>query len=125
MSVEVSISDGPLAAAGSPRVIDGCGAVVVFEGVVRGDEGDETISSLNYTAYDPMATMELTKLAQDVLEKHGLRRVVVEHSRGRVGVGEISFRLTIWSAHRKESLRAVDEFIDRMKVHVPIWKSPA
>ena len=99
------------------------GAVVVFEGIVRGEEDGQRIAALNYTAYDPMATMELTKLARDVLEKHGLKRVVVEHSRGRVCVGEVSFRLTIWSAHRKESLAAMDEFIDRMKEDVPIWKS--
>ena len=125
VSVVVSITDGPLKPSGSLGSIEGCGAVVFFEGVVRGEEGENKtpIAALNYTAYDPMATMELTKLARDVLEKHGLRRVVVEHSRGRVGVGEVSFRLTIWSPHRKESLRAMDEFIDRMKKDVPIWKT--
>ena len=103
--------------------VQNVGAVVVFEGIVRGEEDGQRIAALNYTAYDPMATMELTKLAQDVLVKHGLTRVAVEHSRGRVGVGEVSFRLTIWSVHRKESLAAMDEFIDRMKKDVPIWKS--
>jgi molybdopterin synthase catalytic subunit len=153
MSVEVSIVDGPLAAAGSPGVHDpshnqrrpkrkrglegaptcddpcisdigDVGAAIVFEGVVRREENGRNIDALEYIAYEPMATMELTKLARDVLERHGLKRVVVEHSRGRVGAGEVSFRLTIASAHRKEGLAAMDAFIDRMKRDVPIWKSP-
>lgn len=99
------------------------GAVVVFEGVVRGEEDGQRIHALNYTAYEPMATMELTKLAEDVCERHGLARMTVEHSRGRVPVGEVSFRLSIWSPHREEALAAMAEFIDRMKEDVPIWKS--
>ena len=160
MSVEVSITDGPLPAASqsnapvagtgesvtetseahstkrpkrqrglpSPTTRETSstsqtGAVLVFEGIVRSEEDGQPIDALNYTAYEPMATMELTKLAQDVLDKYGLKQIAVEHSRGRVGVGEISFRLSIWSPHRKESLAATDEFIDRMKRDVPIWKS--
>ncbi len=125
MSVAVSITDGPLAtapAAASPGAVDGCGATIVFEGIVRRQENGHNIDALAYTAYEPMATMELTKLARDVLEKHSLKRIIVEHSRGRVGVGEVSFRLTIHSAHRKEGLAAMDTFIDRMKRDVPIWK---
>ena len=98
------------------------GAVVVFEGVVRSEEDGQRIDALNYTAYEPMATMELTKLARNMLDKHGLNRIAVEHSRGRVAAGEVSFRLSIWSPHRKESLAAMADFIDRMKQDVPIWK---
>jgi molybdopterin synthase catalytic subunit len=48
----------------------------------------------------------------------------VEHSRGRVAAGECSFRLRVAASHRPEALRAVEEFIDRMKRDVPIWKTP-
>ena len=47
------------------------GAVLVFEGIVRAEENGQRIDALMYTAYEPMATMELTRLARDVLEKHG------------------------------------------------------
>ena len=71
-----------------------------------------------------MATNALTDLARDILHKHALIAITVEHSRGEVLAGERSFRLAIDSAHRKEALAAMDEFIDRMKRDVPIWKSP-
>ena len=100
------------------------GATVVFEGIVRTDEAGRAIRALSYEAYEPMATNSLTELARDILSKHALIAITVEHSRGEVATGQRSFRLTIDSAHRKEALAAMDEFIDRMKRDVPIWKSP-
>jgi molybdopterin synthase catalytic subunit len=69
-----------------------------------------------------MADRQLEYLALDVCSRHGLIAIDVMHSVGRVAVGEISFRLIVASAHRKEALAAMDEFIDRMKQDVPIWK---
>jgi molybdopterin synthase catalytic subunit len=124
MSIAVSIIDGPLADVAQPWWPDGAGAVVSFEGVVRPTEDDRPIQALDYEAYDPMATQQLSRLAQSVLEDHRLIAVRVDHSRGRVSVGRCSFRLRIASAHRKEAIRALDLFIDRLKQDVPIWKKP-
>jgi molybdopterin synthase catalytic subunit len=117
--IDGALSPGIAAASMSP---EGAGALIVFEGIVRGHEAGEPVSGLFYTAYEPMAQRQLELLAQDVLRKHRLLAVRVEHSRGFVGVGEISFRLLIASPHRKEGIAAMDEFIDRMKQDVPIWK---
>jgi len=123
--VHISITDGPVpeAPCGNwrERAI-GAGAYLVFEGIVRPLEGIEPIVALEYEAYEPMATRELTRLAHDILARHALAAISVEHSRGRVPAGACSFRLRIWSGHRKEGLAAMDEFIDRMKRDVPIWK---
>lgn len=124
MNVSVSILDGPLPPWRAREAGAGVGAVVVFEGIVRAEEGGGVIGALDYEAYEPMAGMELTRLAREVLERHGLSDVVVEHSRGRVPVGACSFRLVVTAAHRKEAMAAADEFIDRLKRDVPIWKKP-
>ena len=130
MSVLVRISDGALSSQSLPHVLspapatEQVGATLVFEGIVRANEQGRVIRALSYEAYEPMATNSLTELARDILSKHGLIAITVEHSRGEVAVGERSFRLIIDSAHRKEALAAMDEFIDRMKRDVPIWKSP-
>lgn len=108
----------------SAPAIEQVGATVVFEGIVRANEQGRAIRALSYEAYEPMATNSLTELARDILSKHELIAITVEHSRGEVAAGERSFRLSIDSAHRKEALAAMDEFIDRMKRDVPIWKSP-
>ncbi len=125
MSVRVSIIDGPLSGtAPVPPGVDGAGAALAFEGIVRPLEEGAPIVALEYQTYDPMAERELERLAEDVLSRHGVLGIAVEHSRGRIFAGECSFRLRIWSAHRKEALAAADEFIDRMKRDVPIWKKP-
>lgn len=122
-NVRVSIVDGPLPTARPARPVDQAGAVLCFEGVVRAVENGRTILALEYEAYEPMAGGELRRLAEDVVRRHGLLDLGVEHSRGRVGAGECSFRLRIGACHRPEALRATEEFIDRMKRDVPIWKT--
>ena len=122
------------------------GARLRFEGIVRRDEPApradmhnqarstidaapttvplRALAALDYQSYDPMAERQLDSLARDVAREYGLLALLALHSRGRVGVGEISFVLTILSAHRAEALAAMAAFIDRLKRDVPIWKSP-
>jgi molybdopterin synthase catalytic subunit len=122
MSVRVTIIDGPLAARAPETAGPRAGAILVFEGVAREHEGEALIDSLDYEAYEPMATRMLESIGHEVVSRHGLISLWCEHSRGRVPVGERSFRLTIAAPHRKEALAAADEFIDRLKRDVPIWK---
>lgn len=124
MSVQVRLTHGPLAARPASTPLDGVGAVLVFEGVVRPREGDGVIEALEYEAYEPMATTMIQRLAESLVAEHGLTAIEIEHSVGRVAVGEVSFRLTIQSPHRAEGLRGAAAFIDRLKQDVPIWKRP-
>ncbi len=124
MSVHVEIVEGPLGAMAEPLTEDGRGATLVFDGVVRGIEGDREIVALDYEAYEPMASKQLRALSERLVHEHGLLSLWCWHSTGRVGVGEVSFRLAIVSRHRREALDAMDAFIDEMKRGVPIWKSP-
>ena len=120
-SVSVRLVEGPLAA--KPRAaVDGAGAVVAFEGVVRPEEDGRPLAALVYEAYEPMTTRELTRLAERTAAEHGLLAIAVEHSVGRVAPGETSFRLTVASPHRAEALAAVERFIVEMKRGVPLWK---
>ena len=124
MTTRVHMVDGPLLESPNPATVDGAGAIVVFAGVVRGQEDGRLLEAIDYEAYLPMAELELRRLAERVTAEHGLLAIDVAHSRGRVSVGECSFRLVVASAHRKAALRAMAEFIDRMKQDVPIWKRP-
>lgn len=126
MSIEISIHDGPLSPEPHPLCAgkSEAGAVLRFEGVVRGRDGERLIAALGYESYEPMASDQLRALSEEISAKHGLLAMRVRHSRGRVAVGECSFRLEIAAKHRKECLAAMDEFIDRMKRDVPIWKRP-
>lgn len=121
--VEVKILEGAL---GEAELVDveGAGAVLRFEGVVRPTEDGRPLEVLDYEAYEPMTTRQLRALGEAMVVGHGLMALRVEHSVGRVRPGEVSFRLTLWSAHRKAGLAAMDVFIDRMKAEVALWKVP-
>lgn len=123
MSVQVHIVDGPVPSTAARPLSPGAGAAVTFDGIVRPHEGERIIDALHYTAYEPMASSELNKLAHEMIDKHTLIALAIWHSRGRVGAGEISMRVIIHSKHRAEALAAMAEFIDRLKRDVPIWKS--
>jgi molybdopterin synthase catalytic subunit len=100
----------------------GAGAIVTFEGIVRPTEDGQPLDALVYEAYEPMVFKTLRTIGEDLERRHALIGLCVEHSTGRLGVGDCSFRLRIAAPHRKEALSATDEFIDRMKRDVPIWK---
>ena len=126
--VRVLIVEGPvsLAALGEPsRDADdreGVGSRVRFEGIVRGLENGKRLAAIDYEVYEPMASRTLEAIAQEEAQREGVRSITVLHSRGRVGVGEVSLACEVRSAHRAEGLAALGAFIDRMKRDVPIWK---
>jgi len=122
MAVRAIIVDGPLNHPPPAIFCDRAGAVVSFEGRVRALEDGRTIRGLEYTAYEPMARDMLVTIANELIQKHGLVDICVEHSKGLVLVGACSFRLQVAGRHRQESLAATAEFIDRLKHDVPIWK---
>ncbi|HEB61093.1 MAG TPA: molybdenum cofactor biosynthesis protein MoaE [Phycisphaeraceae bacterium] len=124
MNITVNITDGPLSAATDNFSCNDAGALIIFEGCVRPSEKDQPISALEYEAYEPMASEMLRKIGKEMILKHGLLAMDVQHSKGTVGAGEVSFRLRIAAAHRKEGIAAMQEFIDWMKKDVPIWKKP-
>lgn len=126
MVIEIELHDGPLPAApgaGSDGA-DGAGAVICFEGVVRPMEQGRPLTALAYEQYPPMTERELRRLGAEVGESHRLLSIHVTHSYGIVPVGAVSFRLVVGSKHRAEGLAAMDEFINRLKREVPLWKLP-
>lgn len=120
--VEVSIIDGPIV---SPVdvAIEGAGAVIRFDGVIRPTEDGRQLRAIDYGAYQPMAQQQLQRIAQEAVDRHQLLRVSMIHSRGVVPIMAASLRLIIAAKHRKPALQAMDEIIDALKADVPIWKT--
>lgn len=124
MSVQVQISAGPLPAEAPEWDHSGAGSVIEFRGIIRPMEQGQPVDAIAYDAYRPMADEQLEQIANDLVDEHGLIAMFVEHSTGRVMVGECGFRLRIASAHRAEGLAATASFIDLLKQDVPIFKIP-
>ena len=100
------------------------GAVLDFQGVVRGTEDGRAISGIDYEAHETMARSQLDKIARETAQKFGLEHVFVRHRTGFVPAGEASLLVRLTSSHRGESLEAMVFLIDELKKKVPIWKHP-
>jgi len=98
------------------------GAVVVFDGIVRNHTRDRETLYLDYEAYEEMAERQLKVLAEQAVERFGVRSVAIVHRLGRLGIGESSVFIVVSSAHRGAAFDACRWVIDTLKKTVPIWK---
>ncbi len=99
----------------------GRGAVVTFEGVVRGDTKGRRVLRLEYEAYRSMAERVLTRIAEEVGREHGAA-VAVVHRVGVLSPGEGAVVIACAAPHRTPAFRACEATIERLKREVPIWK---
>lgn len=98
------------------------GASVEFRGIVREMEQGNTLSGLQYEAYEPMARTVLQRHFDELAAIHPCAAVLFIHRTGWVPVGEASLFIRVLSAHRGEALAFLAGAIDRLKLDVPIWK---
>lgn len=106
------------------RMSAGMGAAVYFAGVVRGAEGEETISAINYEAFEKMVRHQFDLIFHQLDIRWPLESVRVVHRVGVVKVGEPSLWVEIVAPHRGEAFAACQFLIGEMKRSVPIWKRP-
>jgi len=100
------------------------GAVVEFQGIVRGIEAGKPITALDYECHMEMAKAQLGRIGEEVAAFYKLQDFVVLHRIGVIHVGEASLYLRAVSPHRREAFAAAMELIERLKKDVPIWKHP-
>jgi molybdopterin synthase catalytic subunit/molybdopterin converting factor small subunit len=98
------------------------GAVVVFDGIVRNNSRGRQTLHLDYEAYEDMALKQMSELATQARDRHGVRHVTIVHRLGRLAVGETSVLIIVASAHRAQAYEASRWLIDTLKKTVPIWK---
>src|SRR5437762_1364141 len=100
------------------------GAAICFTGLVRGTEGGQGISALEYEAFHRMAEHQF-HLLFDAMEKGWpIESVRLVHRIGVVNVNEPSLWVEVIAPHRGEAFAACQFLIDEMKRVVPIWKKP-
>jgi molybdopterin synthase catalytic subunit len=98
------------------------GAVCVFDGIVRNNTRGRKTLYLDYEAYREMALEKMRGLADEAVERFGVREVALVHRLGRLMVGETSVLIVVASAHRGAAFEACRWLIDTLKKTVPIWK---
>ncbi len=100
----------------------GMGAVVYFLGVVRATEENETITALDYEAFQQMVERQFELIFRQIEERWPIESVRLVHRVGVVKVNEPSLWVEVVAPHRGEAFAACQFLIDEMKRVVPIWK---
>ncbi len=100
----------------------GNGATSVFLGTVRSDNEGRDVAGIEYSAYDAMATSEMTAILMEARERFGVQHAAIEHRVGTLDVGEISIAVVAATPHRESALNAVKFIVDATKARAPIWK---
>jgi molybdopterin molybdotransferase len=127
MQIEVELTKDAILAHLPPisATAAAAGAWVEFRGVVRGEENGEVIAALEYEAYSPMAENEMRRLITEIGQPRPCLAARVIHRVGVVPVGETAIYVGIAGRHRAEAFALLREFMDRLKLDVPIWKRRA
>ena len=104
------------------------GAVVFFQGAVRGETRrsglpGETLH-LEYEAYEEMAVAKMGQIAREIWERWPLvHGIAIVQRIGRLGIGETTTFVACAAAHRDQgAFEAARYGIDRLKEIVPVWK---
>ncbi len=93
-----------------------------FHGVTRRKTGDRVTDTLWYQAHEPMAMVQLEKLAEQSRTRFSLSRLVIVHRLGEVPIGQASVVIGCSSPHRPETFAALQWIMDTLKKEIPIWK---
>jgi molybdopterin synthase catalytic subunit len=105
-------------------ISDAMGAVIYFLGVVRGAEGEQKISAIEYEAFQKMVERQFNLLFDAMEKQWPIESVRLVHRIGLVKVNEPSLWVEVAAPHRGEAFAACQWLIDEMKHVVPIWKKP-
>jgi molybdopterin synthase catalytic subunit len=98
------------------------GAVLLFLGVVREVNDGRAVARIEYSAYEAMATRELSAIANEAVARFHDVDVAIEHRLGELALEEVSVAIAVAHAHRAEAYEASRWIIEELKRRVPIWK---
>lgn len=98
------------------------GAINVFVGTVRNATSGKAVLKLEFEAYEPMATKELSKIVKKAKSRWPILRVAVHHRTGLLPIGEVPVVIALSTPHRTAGFEACQFIIDTLKETVPIWK---
>ncbi len=99
--------------------VAGAGAIATFTGLVRADDGVETLELEHY----PGATEAALRVVADTaVARWNLQAATIVHRVGPMGPGERIVFVAATAPHRAAALEACAYLIDRLKTDAPFWK---
>jgi molybdopterin synthase catalytic subunit len=124
LDIDIKISAEPLAIESCINWVmsPGCGGINVFVGTVRNQTKGKKVIRLEFEAYESMAIKEMTRIAEDVLKKWPVEKILIHHRTGVLQTGDVPVVIAVAAAHRDTAFTACRYAIDTLKETVPIWK---
>jgi molybdopterin synthase catalytic subunit len=99
------------------------GALVSFEGMVRGDLfKDSRVASLLYIAEAEACIAEGEKIIDEAKAQFPITEAVCIQRIGNVKVEESAIWIGVWAGHRDEAYKASRYIIEEIKKRLKIWK---
>ncbi len=103
-------------------VVEGIGAVITFEGLVRVTNQGRRVERLDYEGYEAMIVRVFERIGAEIEAEWPDARAAIHHRLGTLRVGEVSIVIAVASAHRAAGYAASRYAIERVKQIAPIWK---
>lgn len=100
----------------------GAGGICVFVGIVRDRAEGKSVSRLDYEAHESLATTEMARVLDRVVNEHPGVRLAALHRVGQLDIGDAAVVVAASAPHRNEAFSACRAAIDQIKETVPIWK---
>lgn len=98
------------------------GGIVTFIGTVRNQTQQKKVIKLVFECYEPMAILEMEKIAVQMGKQWNVQRVAILHVTGEKLPGEVVVVIAVAAPHRAAAFEACQYAIDTLKETVPIWK---
>jgi len=102
--------------------LEGCGAVVSFLGITRGEENGIQVIQLEFDAWLEQLSGVLHELAEQAIQKFEVLSIAMAHRIGIVKASQEIVSIHVGSAHRKAAFKACEWLIDELKEQAPLWK---
>lgn len=97
------------------------GGIVCFLGVVRDHHRGRAVTSLEYSAYEPMAEAECDRIVAEARARWEAE-IAMEHRLGHLAIGDAAVAVAAAAPHRDAAFAACRYVIEELKRRVPIWK---
>jgi len=96
-----------------------CGALCIFVGTVRKEQG---LKEIEIETYKDMAERNLLEIEKKALKQFDIKRATIIHRTGSFALGDNILFIGVSAGHRKAAFAACRYILEEIKKNVPIWK---
>lgn len=102
--------------------LDGCGALVIFIGYVKGKVDGHIVNTLSYDAYEPYASKKLREIAYQETRDEDIYDIKILHMIGDLKAGDPTIYIFVTGKTREKAFETAKRVLERVKHEVPIFK---